>query len=160
MWKPVEEIIAEFRKAEGAGATMCAVVMGYICLDTMAYLSMPAGREQNTRADFIAFVDTYLKAHKDQPYQYRGIDIYAARCAVFHQYGSEAEMHRNDPGIKTFGYNDGGRHSFNPDVSNNLVLIGTASLIDDIESAVGDYAKACLVDTSLRKWLRSDCRVC
>ena len=33
MWKPVEEIVAEFKKAEAAGATMSAVAMGYICLD-------------------------------------------------------------------------------------------------------------------------------
>ena len=44
MWKPVEEIVAEFKKAEAAGATMSGVAMAYICLDTMAFLKY-AGRE-------------------------------------------------------------------------------------------------------------------
>ena len=112
---------------------------------------MPEEKEQQTRADFIAFVDTYLKAHEDQPYQYRGIDVYAARCAMLHRYGSEAALHRKDPTIKMFGYSGGGgRHFFNPDVSTTLVIIGTASLLNDIAIAVTDYMKACLVDTSLR----------
>ena len=152
MWKPLEEIVAEFKNAEAAGATMSAVAMGYICLDTMAFLSMPVGKKKQTRADFIAFVDTYLKAHKDQLYQYQGIDVYAARCSLLHRYGSEAELHQKDPTIKMFGYSgNGGRHFFNPDVSTNVVIIGTASLLNDIAIGVTYYMKACLVDASLRK---------
>jgi hypothetical protein len=152
MWKAVQEIVEEFKRAETAGATMSAVAMGYICLDMMAFFSMPDGKEQQTRADFIAFVDTHLKAHKDQSYQYRGIDVYAARCAVLHRYGSEASLHQKDPTIKKFGYGGGGgRHFFNPEVSSNLVIIGTASLLNDIAIAVSDFLDACRADSALRR---------
>jgi hypothetical protein len=73
---------------------MSAVAMGYICLDTMAFLSMP----------------------------------------------------------EKFGYSgDGGRHFFNPEVSSNLVIIGTASLLNDIAIAVTTYMDACRADIALRQ---------
>lgn len=151
MWKPVEEIVAEFKKAEAAGANMAALAMGYICLDTMAFLAMPDNQTKQTRSDFISFVDTYLKAHEDQLYQYRGIEVYAARCAVLHRYSSLADMHAKDSTIKMFGYSTGGRHFYNPDVSDSLVIVGTASLLNDIAIAATEYMKACLADLSLRE---------
>jgi hypothetical protein len=33
--------------------------------------------------DFKEWVDTYLKTHPEQPYHYRGKDVYAARCKLF-----------------------------------------------------------------------------
>jgi len=129
---------------------MPAVVMAYICIDTMAFLSMPDGQEAQTRSDFIAWVDAYLKAHQDQLYQYRGIDVYAARCAVLHAFGSEADLHRKDPSIILFGYHDGGMHFYNPAIDPRLVIIGTAEFLNDVMIGVSSFLDACKTDQGLR----------
>lgn len=116
-WSAITEIIAQIRQCESAGANMAAVAMAYVCIDTMAFLSMPAGQSAQTRSDFVAWVNAYLKGHPRQPYQYDGTDVYAARRSVLLAFGSEAEMHRRDRSIKKFGYHDGGLHSFNPSIS-------------------------------------------
>lgn len=56
------DLLSEIKKCETAGATTGAVAMAFICIDTMAFLSLPVGRDKQGRADFIAWVDTYLKA--------------------------------------------------------------------------------------------------
>ena len=44
MWGAVAGIVAEIKHCESAGATMAAVTMAYVCIDTMAFLSMPSGQ--------------------------------------------------------------------------------------------------------------------
>jgi len=150
MWNAIAGIVAEIKRCESAGATMAAVAMAYVSIDTMAFLSMPSGQTSQTRADFIAWVNAHLKGHPSQPYEYDGTDVYAARCSVLHAFGSEAEMHRKDGTIRKFGYHDGGLHAFNPSVSPNLVIIGVASFLNDVVIAVESFMKACQADASLR----------
>lgn len=150
MWQAVAGIVAEIKRCEAAGATMAAVTMAFVCIDTMAFLSMPAGQASQTRDDFITWVNAYLKGHPDQPYQYDGTDVYAARCAVLHAFGAEAQLHRNDRNIRKLGYHDGGLHAFNSDVSPNLVIIGVASFLNDVVIAVESFMKACEADADLR----------
>lgn len=94
MWNGVKASVAEIKRCEQAGATTAAVAMAYVCIDTMAFLSLPADREIQGKTDFIAWVDAYLKGHQDQPYQYRGHDMYGARCALLHAFSSEADFHK------------------------------------------------------------------
>src|SRR4051812_39407898 len=94
MWNGITGIIAEIKRCEAAGATMAAVAMAFVCIDTLAYLSMPAQQTSQTRTDFITWVNAYLKGDANQPYQYDGKDVYAARCSVLHAFGSESEMYR------------------------------------------------------------------
>ena len=147
-WAGITGLVKELKRCAAAGATAAAVIMAYICIDAMAYLSMPADKSEQTRQDFIAWVDGYLKAHPDQPYQYQGLDVYAARCAVLHAFGSEAALHRTDPKIRRFGYNDGGKHLLDP--TKNLVLIATASFLNDLVTAVEAFLQACEEDPVLR----------
>lgn len=129
---------------------MASVALAYICIDTMAYLSMPSGQTAQTRTDFTAWVDAYRKADPSQPYQYSGKDVYAARCSVLHAFGSEAELHRKDTTLAKFGYHNGGKHAFNSAVSPRVVVIGVASFLNDVVIAVDDFMKACQTDASLR----------
>jgi hypothetical protein len=98
----------------------------------------------------MAWVDTYMEGHPEQPYQYRGLDMYGARCALLHAFGSEANYHQDNPDAKTFGYHDGGKHALDPQVSERLVIIGTASLMNDFIHAVGAFLEACKADPDLR----------
>jgi len=155
MWSGVNGLIQEIKKCEAADATTAAVTMAYVCIDTMAFLALPAGRESQAKGDFIAWVDTYLKGVSGQPYQYRGIDVYGARCAVLHAFSSEVNFHQQNPDAKIFGYHDGSKHAFDPDVSDRHVIIGTASFLDDVARAVRTFLEACKNDPALRARVES-----
>jgi hypothetical protein len=150
MWKPIGGLIQEIKRCEGAGATTAALALCYVCIDTMAFLALPADREKQGKADFMQWVDTYLTQHPDQPYQYDGVDVYGARCAVLHAFGSEVDFHQQYPDAKNFGYHDGGLHAYDPAVDDKLVLIGTASFINDVVHAVSAFLSACKEDADLR----------
>lgn len=150
MWNAITGIIAEIKRCEAASATIAAVAMAYVCIDTMAFLSMPANKSTQNRDDFVTWVDTYLKGHASQRYRYAGVDVYAARCSLLHTFGAEAEMHRHNPAIKMFGYHNGGQHAFDPQVSPNLVIIGIASFLNDVAIAVENFMKACQTESKLR----------
>lgn len=150
MWNGISALIDEIKKCEAAGATSAALAMAYICIDTMTFLSLPSDRENQSRADFIAWVNTYLKGHADQSYQYQGLDVYGARCAMLHAFSSEVEFHTQNPEAKIFGYHDGGRHSFDPAINPRLVLIGTASFLNDVITAVGEFLTVCQQNEDVR----------
>jgi len=150
MWSAISGLVAEIKRCEAAGATTAAVVMTFICIDTMAFLSLPPEREKQYQNDFIVWVDTYLKGHEDQPYQYRGLDVYGARCALLHAFGSEADYHQKKPDAKKFGYHDGEKHAYDPAQDEYLVIIGTASFLNDVAHAVGAFCEACKADSDLR----------
>ena len=114
LWDGLVQMGKELRRTHSAGLLSAALTFAYVCIDTMSYLSLPSEKSQQERLDFMAWVDTYLKADPSQPYQYRGLDVYAARCAVLHAFSSEAELHRKDPGVRLFGYHDGGRSHESP----------------------------------------------
>lgn len=155
MWNSITGLINEIKACENANHTKAAIALAFVCIDTMAFLSMPPDKPRQTREDFIAWVDAYLKGHADQPYQYRGIDVYAARCAVLHAFSAEADLHRNDPQVLIFGYHDGGKHAFDPAQSPRLVLIGTASFLNDVVIGVESFLNACKDDQALRKTVES-----
>ena len=155
MWNAVNGIVKEIKNCESAGATIAAVAMSYVCIDTMAYLSMPESQSEQTKQDYIDWVNEYLRGHPDQSYRYDGTDVYAARCALLHTFGAEAKLHREDSNIKKFGYHDGGKHGFDPEITPNLVMIGTASFLNDVVIAVEDFMKACQEDKELRKCVES-----
>src|SRR5690349_19134894 len=117
MWDAIAKLIKEIKTCEAAGGHMGAVSLCYICIDTMSYLGMAANKNAQTRDDFIGWVNAYLKGHPDQPYQYRGLDVYAARCAVLHAFGAEAALHKQNQDIKLFTYHDGGRHMYDANIN-------------------------------------------
>lgn len=150
MWDGVKHLVEQIKLCEKAGATASSVAMAYVCIDTMAFLALPAGREKHGRQDFIAWVDTYLVGHPDQPYQYSGVDVYGARCAMLHAFSSEVDFHQLNPQAKTFAYHDGGLHVFEPDTNENLVVIGTSSFLNDVIKAIESFMQACLTNQDLR----------
>jgi hypothetical protein len=146
----VLDLISEIKKCETAGATTAALAMAFICIDTMAFLGLPAGTDKQVRADFIAWVDRYLKGHEDQPYKYRGLDVYGARCAFLHAFGSEVDFHKQNSDAMKFGYHDGGKHAYDPAIDKHLVIIGTASFLNDVVGAVGGFVEDWKNDLDLR----------
>lgn len=150
MWNAITGLIAQIKRCEEAGATAAAVAMAYIAIDTMSFLGLPTDRHKQGRVDFVAWVDSYLRGHESQPYQYRGIDVYGARCALLHAFGSEVGYHQQFPHVKKFGYHDGGQHAYDPAINEHLVIIGTASFLNDVSIAISSFLQACQVDLALR----------
>ncbi len=150
-WQSILGLVSELKRCDEYGITTAAVAMAYICIDTFANLMRPIEKKMVTRADFKEWVDSYLKAHPEQPYQYRGKDVYAARCALLHKYGAEAELHDEDPDTIRFVYHNGGKHKYKPDVKPRLVIIGTKSFINDVVIGVESFLQECQNDTGLRE---------
>ena len=150
MWNAIKDLVDEIKTCEKAGATTSAVAMAFVCIDTMSYLSLPSDRETQGKLDFINWVNAYLKGHEDQPYQYRGLDVYGARCAMLHGYGSDSDFHEKNGSAKKFGYHDGGKHAYDPAVNEHLVMIGTGSFLNDVVHAVSVFLESCKGDADLR----------
>ncbi|EON92928.1 hypothetical protein MARLIPOL_06179 [Marinobacter lipolyticus SM19] len=154
-WQSILDLVAELKRCDEAGLVTASVAMAYICIDTLASLGRPVDKPKVTRSDFKDWVDSHLKAHSDQHYQYRGKDVYAARCAFLHKYGSEAELHQSDPDTIKFAYHDGDKHQYNPSVEHGLVLIGTRSFVTDVVHAVDSFLHQCNNDALLRQRVES-----
>jgi hypothetical protein len=155
MWSGVKHLVEQIRICQKAGATTSAIAMSFVCIDTISYLALPSGREKQGRRDFITWVDSYLVGHPDQPYQYRGTDVYGARCAVLHAFSSEVDYHQLNPDAMTFGYHDGGMHAYDPVVNERLVMIGTASFLNDVIKAIESFMQTCLENAELRSRVES-----
>ena len=105
-------------------------------------------QQSQKRNDFIDWVDQYLKADPASDYQYEGIDLYAARCAVLHSYGSTADLHRGTNPPRKFGYTDNGLHRKDDTV--RFVLISIAVLIYDFSKALEAFCNRILTDQELK----------
>lgn len=149
-WSVLIGLVSELKKCDEKNLTSASLAMAYICIDTLANLSREKDKSQGTRYDFKKWVDTYLKAHEQQPYQYRAKDVYAARCAFLHSYSSEAELHKTDNDVKKFGYSDGGQHAYNPEINERLVIIGTKSFINDVVIGIETFLNECKNNNELK----------
>jgi hypothetical protein len=148
--KGLINLLSEITRCQAADATAAAVAMIYICIDTMAFLAMPASQTTQGKNDFVSWVDTYLKTEPLQPYQYQGIDVYAARCGLLHAFSAEAEAHRKDSSVNICGYADNGPHLFNAAESTSLVIISVGLLMVDLGKAVDCFFSVCQTDLDLR----------
>ncbi|MCL1127603.1 hypothetical protein [Shewanella surugensis] len=149
-WQPILGLVSELKKCDEQNFTTASLAMAFICIDALASLGRAANKERVTRSDFKNWVNTHLIAHESQPYKYRGKDVYAARCAFLHSYGSKAELHDQDPDTIKFAYHDGGKHEYKPEIEKGLVLIGVKSFVNDVVYAVESFLKLCAEDSELR----------
>jgi len=154
-WDSILGLVTEMKQCDEQGLMNASLAMAFICIDSLANLSRPEGKKKVTREDFKSWVENPLEGHPEQPYQYRGKDVYAARCAFLHTYGSEADLHEKDPDTLMYGYHNGGKHNYNPEVSPGLVLIGTRSFINDVVHGVESFLVQCKTDLALRKRVES-----
>lgn len=154
-WLSLVGMISELKKCDELGVVTASIAMGFITIDTMASLAREEDKYRATRADFHDWVYRYLKGDPEQSYQYRGKDVYAARCAFLHSYSSEAELHEKDSDIIKFIYHDGGRHIYNPTVDASLVVIATRSFVYDIICAANDFMDECGRNMRLRARVES-----
>ena len=153
-YQPITDLVIEISRAQDAGALVAALAMVFVGIDTMAWISLPIGKDTVTRNDFCSWVDAYLKTDSNQPYQYVGIDVYAARCALLHSYGSLSDLHKKPNPPKAFGYLDNGPHRAD---GSHRVLISIAVLVRDFGEAITKFLRSALQDSDLKS--RIDSRI-
>ena len=104
------------------GCLGSAIILILSAIDAMAYLSMPEGQEDVTKADFINWADHYIRFPGDE--QLTGEELYGARCGMLHSYSVSSRMSREGK-CRMIGYVDGSNPPilFRPAVSKELVLV-------------------------------------
>lgn len=88
----VDGIVGEVIKAYKSEMYRGSVILLYSAIDSMAFLNMPVGQTDVTRQDFINWVDSYLQTNNGT--KYPALDLYAARCAMLHTYGTQSAISR------------------------------------------------------------------
>jgi hypothetical protein len=132
----IVDLINEIRKCEEADATLATIALCYMCIDAMAYAAMPTNQAKNSSKDFIDWVNQYLKADPQQPYQYAGQDIWGARCSYFHTFSPTSDFHEKNPNAVKLLYHVGNGHGFNPEDATGYALINVPTFVDDVIKAV------------------------
>ncbi len=139
-----------------------AVILILSGIDAMAYLEMPAGRDDVTRSDFVRWVERYIKFPCDE--QLTGLDLYGARCAMLHNYGTASDLSRKGK-CRQVIYMDKSvpEIRYNPKVSQDVVLVSVPALADAFFSGVdkflidlfADQIKAPIAEHRLKKLIQA-----
>lgn len=140
----VNGLLGEIAKVHNAKAISATIIMVYIAIDAMAYLSMPSDKTQNNSSDFKNWIEKYMKTDINQSYHYTADEMWGARCAMLHSYSSYSHYSENKK-CKLYGYHDGSDHIYNPIESKELVMISCPRLVKDFRDAlilfINDIAK-------------------
>ena len=147
-WAVLRGLTEQIKQCDAQGLVTPSIAMSFICIDAMAGLARPSDKNRVTRADFIGWCDKYLKSNAEQQYQYSGKDVYAARCALLHNYGTTAELH-DKPDIMKFLYHDCNTLTHQIYAEENTVVISTKSLVIDVCNAVESFIAECTSTISL-----------
>jgi len=131
------------------------LILVYCGIDAMAHLTMPAGKDKVTRADFVVWAEKYLQfrdGKKNPTLTLPGIELYAARCALVHTYSSEADLHKEGKAKRQIGYGD----EFLPEVTEkadveHLVMLSIRGLVDAFARGVAATLRDIKVDEPRRK---------
>jgi hypothetical protein len=120
------------------GCLRAAVISTYAGIDAMAFLGMPAGQNEVQKKDFIDWAARYIRFPCKE--QLTGEDMYGARCAMLHRYGSKSRM--SEMGLcRQVAYMDKSvpEVRFNPAVSTELVLVSVSALCEALFSGVDRF---------------------
>ena len=147
-WAVLRGPTEQIKQCDAQGLVTPSIAMSFICIDAMAGLARPSDKSRVTRVDFIDWCDKYLKSNAEQQYQYSGKDVYAARCALLHTYGTTAELH-DKSNIMKFLYHDCNSLTHKLYVEENTVAISTKSLVIDVCNAVDSFIAECTSNASL-----------
>lgn len=139
-----------------------AVILILSGIDAMAYIAMSASQDDVTRGDFVRWAEQYIKFPCSE--QLTGLDLYGARCAMLHNYGTASELSREGK-CRQVGYMDKSvpEVRFNPNVSNDLVLVSVPALADAFFLGVdkflvdlfADEKKAPIAEQRLKKLVQA-----
>jgi len=151
----IECIVNDIHVCLKNNAPTGAVLLTYCAIDAMVFLSMSLSKTKVSRTDYIAWVDKYMKTDMTQSYQYRGIDLYGARCGIAHNYGVESDLSREGK-CKVFAYKPNSlRHFHDPVKHPEMVVLGVDLFIRDFYKSVEQFLADIEKDNELRRRVES-----
>lgn len=129
-------------------ATLILVFSG---IDAMGWIDRPENRENTIRDDFISWADEFISF---QGGKISGIELYSARCAILHSYGSISDLTRKGK-ARQIGFHAGG----GPDIAESdevpdLVMVSIEGLAMAFRKGVIAYLEK-LKSSSVRRSLAS-----
>jgi len=130
----VRMLVDQLKTVLASGAALGPIIMAFVFIDAMARAGLPSNRNKVEGADFIGWVDKYMRTSDPCEYQYVGVDVYNARCAMLHTL--TPQMHKDG---RIFMYHDGVPHRYRPDLHANVVVISVPLFIDDLWTAVARF---------------------
>jgi len=115
----------------------CAILI-YSAIDLMAYLGMPEKQLDVTGKDFQEWADRYI--HFPCKEQLSGVDLWAARCGMMHNYGPRSRLVREGK-ARNIVYAD---HQipeirFNPSIATDVVIVSVRAMRDALFHAIDRY---------------------
>lgn len=120
------------------GCLGSAIILIFSGMDAMAFLGMPEGQEDVSRADFISWANRYVRFPCRE--QLSGADMYGARCGMLHNYSAYSRMTRNGE-CRIVGYMDKSvpEVRYNSGVSKELVLVSVPALAEAFFRGVDQF---------------------
>ena len=126
-----------------------AVILIYVGMETMAYLSMPPDKIEVDRRDFIPWAERYIRFPCEE--QLTGNDLFGARCAMIHQYGVESKLYREGKCRRVlYAVHMIPEVRYNPKVSNDTVMVSIQALKDAFFAGIDRFLPELFSDESKR----------
>src|SRR5687768_16366050 len=115
-----------------------AVILFLSAIDAMAYLEVPPDQNGVNRSDFVRWVERYIKFPCKE--QLSGLELYGARCAMLHNYGTASDLSRKGR-CRQVGYMDKSvpEVRYDRNVSREVVLVSVPALADAFFSGVDKF---------------------
>ena len=114
------------------------LVLLYSGMDSMAFMSLPAGQDGVTRKDYIAWVEKYLRFPCAE--QVTGLDLYAARCGLLHTFTPESDLSRNKRARPIVYINHRTPEiSYDPNEPENIVVMSVEGLYNSFFTGVQKF---------------------
>ena len=130
------------------GHILASLILMYSYIDAMASLIMPEKQKNVKGEDFTKWVNKYMKTDSNQPYQYRGIDLWGARCGLVHRYQPHSSL--SDRGeCKLFLYTTRKNHVYESFKSKKVVIISAPRMVRDFYGAMKNFMGDLLKDEEL-----------
>ena len=98
-----EGINAPIKLLAEHGYYPAAITLTYSGMDTMAFLDMPAGKNEVSRGDFVRWAEQYIRFPCEE--RVSGLEIYSARCSALHSHGIDSTLTRQRK-CRMIGYGD------------------------------------------------------
>jgi hypothetical protein len=121
LWKEFNEI----RKKH----TIAPLILSFSIVEASARLAAPEELE-TTKSRFIWWVDEFLKNKDGLPYS--SIDLYGARCGLFHEYGAESDMSRRAECRVIVWVTGTDSASYHNKSGNNMLVLSKEEFFNDL----------------------------
>ena len=115
-----------------------ALALTFSGIDIMAFLAMPAGQEEVTRADFADWCDRYIQFSGKE--QVSGLEFYGARCGLLHTHSPLSLLSKQGK-VRVIIYADRLEPpiKFDPAISPSVVMVSIAALVDAFFAGVDRF---------------------